>query len=134
MKTNTESQIPVATEHNQALSSASRAVKVQDSTIDRCSDKQSAEQKAQPTMPGRSATCLSSNYKDPQGEDGVTAGTNTTDGLKHGSNEISEPRENPISSTPRRRGRGGRRGRPPWYRGRRGRGSYRGSPQGRQAA
>ncbi|KAK2479752.1 hypothetical protein H9L39_09126 [Fusarium oxysporum f. sp. albedinis] len=134
MKTSTGSQIPVATEYNQALSSASRAVKVQDSTIDRCSDKQSAEQKAQPTMPGRSATCLSSNYKDPQGEDGVTAGTNTTDGVKHGSNEISEPRENPISSTPRRRGRGGRRGRPPWYRGRRGRGSYRGSPQGRQAA
>ncbi|WKT44406.1 AAA ATPase domain [Fusarium oxysporum f. sp. vasinfectum] len=137
MKTSTGSQIPVATEHNQALSSASRAVKVQDSTIDRCSDKQSAEQKAQPTMPGRSATCLSSNYKDPQGEDGVTAGTNTTDGVKHGSNEISEPRENPISSTPRRRGRGGRRGRPTWYRGRRGRrgrGSYRGSPQGRQAA
>ncbi|KAH7203923.1 hypothetical protein DER44DRAFT_811360 [Fusarium oxysporum] len=132
--TSTGSQIPVATEHNQALSSASRAVKVQDSTIDRCSDKQSAEQKAQPTMPGRSATCLSSNYTDPQGEDGVTAGTNTTDGVKHGSNEISEPRENPISSTPRRRGRGGRRGRPPWYRGRRGRGSYRGSPQGRQAA
>ncbi|KAK2934138.1 AAA ATPase domain [Fusarium oxysporum f. sp. vasinfectum] len=134
MKTSTGSQIPVATEHNQALSSASRAVKVQDSTINRCSDKQSAEQKAQPTMPGRSATCLSSNYKDPQGEDGVTAGTNTTDGVKHGSNEISEPRENPISSTPRRRGRGGRRGRPTWYRGRRGRGSYRGSPQGRQAA
>ncbi|KAH7164199.1 hypothetical protein DER46DRAFT_626219 [Fusarium sp. MPI-SDFR-AT-0072] len=122
--TSTGSQFPVATEHNQAASSASRAVKVRDSTIDRCSDKQSAEQKAQPTMPGRSATCPSSNNKDTQGEDGVTVGTNTTDGLKHGDNKISEPRENPISSTPRRGGRGGRRGRSPWYRGRRGRGSY----------
>ncbi|KAF5596382.1 vacuolar membrane HMT1 [Fusarium pseudocircinatum] len=133
MKASAGSQIPVAAEHNQA-SSVSRAAKVQDSTIDRCSDKQSAQQKAELTMSGRSATCPSSNNKDPQGEDGVIAGTNTTDALKHGNNEISEPRENAISSTPRRGGRGGRRGRSPWYRGRRGRGGYRGSPQGRQAA
>ncbi|KAG5758532.1 hypothetical protein H9Q72_013333 [Fusarium xylarioides] len=134
MKASAGSQIPVATEHNQAVSSGSRAVKAQDSIIDRYFDKQSAQQKAEPTMPGRSATCPSSNNKDPQGKDRVTAGTNTTDGLKHGNNEISEPRETPISSTPRRGGRGGRRGRSPWYRGRRGRGGYRGSPQGRQAA
>ncbi|KAF4949767.1 hypothetical protein FGADI_8635 [Fusarium gaditjirri] len=134
MKTGTGSQIPVATGHNQAVSSASQGAKVCDSTIDRCSDKQSAEEKAQPTMLSRSTTCPSSSNKDPQGEDGVTAGTNTTDSLKHGSNKISEPRENPISSTSRRGGRGGRRGRSSWYRGRSGRGSYRGSPQGRQAA
>ncbi|KAF5714979.1 HMT1-like vacuolar membrane protein [Fusarium globosum] len=137
MKASAGSQIPVATEHNQAVSSVSRTAKVRDSTIDRCFNKQSAQQIVEPTMPGRSATLPSSNDKDPQGEDGVTTGTNTTDGLKHGNNEISEPRENPISSTPRRGGRGGRdgrRGRSPWYRGRRGRGGYRGSPQGRQAA
>ncbi|KAI1029919.1 hypothetical protein LB503_008011 [Fusarium chuoi] len=134
MKASAGSQIPVATEHNQAVSSVSRTAKVRDSTIDRCFDKQSAQQKVEPTMPGRSATLPSSNDKDPQGEDGVTTGTNTTDGLKHGNNEILEPRENPISSTPRRGGRGGRRGRSPWYRGRRGRGGYRGSPQGRQVA
>ncbi|KAF5967437.1 vacuolar membrane protein HMT1 [Fusarium bulbicola] len=134
MKASAGSQIPVATEHNQAISSVSRAVKVQDSTADRCFDKQSAQQKAEPNMPGRSATSPSSNNKDPQGEDGVTAGTNYTDGLKHGNTEISEPRENSIISTPRRGGRGGRRGPSPWYRGRRGRGGYRGRPQGRQAA
>ncbi|KAF5565069.1 vacuolar membrane HMT1 [Fusarium napiforme] len=134
MKASAGSQIPVAAEHNQAVSSVSRAAKIRDSTIDRCFDKQRAQQKAELTMPGRSATCPSSNNKDPQGEDGVTAGTNTTDGPKHGNIEISEPRENVISSTPRRGGRGGRRGRSPWYRGRRGRGGYRGSPQGRQAA
>ncbi|KAF5623872.1 vacuolar membrane HMT1 [Fusarium sp. NRRL 52700] len=134
MKASLGSQIPVATEHNQEVSSASQALKVRDSTIDRCFDKQSAQPKEEPTVPGESATCPSSKNKDPQGEDGVTVGTNTTGGLKHGNNEISEPRETPISSTPRRGGRGGRRGRSPWYRGRRGRGGYRGSPQGRQAA
>ncbi|KAF9766078.1 hypothetical protein IL306_001546 [Fusarium sp. DS 682] len=132
MKTSTGSQIPVPTEHNQALSSAPRAARAHDGDIDRSSGKQGVEQKAQPTVASRSETCPPTGHQNPPGQEDVTVGT-ATDGTRRSSNGVPEPRQGPVTSSPRRGGRGGRRGRSPWYRGRRGRGSYRESPQGREA-
>ncbi|KAF4453963.1 hypothetical protein F53441_3488 [Fusarium austroafricanum] len=133
MKTSAGSQIPVPTEHNRAPSSTSQAATGHRDNQDRGSFEQQVEQSAQLTARSISMAGSSSNYQNPQGKGNTVAKTNLNGSAKAKNIEATEPGKDTVASSPRRGGRGSRRGRASWYRGRRGRGNYRGGPQGGRA-
>ncbi|KAF5024708.1 hypothetical protein F66182_3222 [Fusarium sp. NRRL 66182] len=135
MKTNPGSQIPVPTEHSQASVPTTQPVSSDSGDVLKISDKKHRGEKSQP-LESSITTYPSSNRKVSLTKDESVAGSDI-DGsaniLSKGSGQ-SEQGDEAAIFTQRRGGRGGRRGRTPWSRGRRGRGSSRGGSQTGQAA
>ncbi|KAF4964702.1 hypothetical protein FSARC_7409 [Fusarium sarcochroum] len=128
------SQIPIPSEHTQTLSSAAQAAN------DQCGDslqgpnKQHQHQETEPALRSSSATYPPYHGSGLGNESATRTDINDGTNIPLKSNEPSELGKENVTSGQRRGGRGGRRGRTPWYRGRRGRGNYRGASQSGQVA
>ncbi|KAJ4257401.1 hypothetical protein NW762_008522 [Fusarium torreyae] len=128
------SQIPIPTENIQVLSSTTQAANNQCGDSIQGPNKQHQNQETQHALRSSSAT-YPSNHGSSLGKNESVTRTDVNDvvSVPPRSNELSGHEKENITSGQRRGGRGGRRGRTPWYRGRRGRGSYRGALQSEQA-
>ncbi|KAJ4028482.1 hypothetical protein NW752_000740 [Fusarium irregulare] len=124
IKVTTGSQIPVPTEVKQERPMATQELTDHRNSLPRESQAQNLSQATRHNSRATSASALAMP-KAPQKKNEILTQNETNNSTKS-DNESPEHERTTVASGQRGRGRGGRRGRAPWFRGRRGRGSYRG--------
>jgi len=124
IKVATGSQIPIPTEVKQERPMTTQELTDHRNSLPRDSQAQNLSQATRHNSRATSASALAMPKASQKKNEILTQ--NETNNSTKSDNESPEHDRTIGASGQRGRGRGGRRGRAPWFRGRRGRGSYRG--------